>query len=121
MDYIVSGRAPDIATAVVPHVVNGDGTVSASGQGIAWTKTAITMTGVSAALIGANANRKRLVISSASGNGAAAIDLSGGTAALTAGLALNGGDTIILTDGDCRGAVTQIGTSGQVLTVFEGT
>jgi hypothetical protein len=28
MDYIVSGKGPDVATAVVPHVQNADGTVS---------------------------------------------------------------------------------------------
>lgn len=92
------------------------------GGGITWTKSAVTMTGASAALLAANAGRKGLIVSSTATNAAAAIDITGGTAALTAGIPLAGGSSLSLTGADCPvGEITQIGTNTQVLTVYEGT
>jgi hypothetical protein len=99
-----------------------DGGAAPVGGGITWTKTAVTMTGASAALVAANADRKGLIVSSTATNAGAAIDITGGTAALDAGIPLAGGGTIVLTGSDCPvGAITQIGTNAQLLTVYEGT
>lgn len=92
------------------------------GGGLTWTKTAVTMSGASGTLLAANTGRKGFMVASTATNAAAAIDITGGVAALTAGLPLAGGQTIFMTGADCPlGIITQIGTNTQVLTVYEGT
>lgn len=125
---------PDISLNPVTPVTNGalvtasnplptyNSGVAPVGGGITWTKSAVTMTGASGALLAANANRKGVIVSSTATNASAAIDITGGTASLSAGIPLAPSQTIFLTGSDCPvGAITQIGTNLQVLTVYEGT
>ncbi len=84
------------------------------------TKAAVTMTGASAALVAAAPSRKIVIVCSTAGNAAAAIDPTGGTAALTAGIPLGSGERIEITGVAARSAMTQIGTNAQLLTVYTG-
>ena len=87
-----------------------------------WTKTVVTMSGASAQLLPPNDARKAVMVCSTKGNTDAAYDISGGTAALDAGIPISGGDVHLLTGGEVpKGAITQYGASGQKLTVYEGT
>lgn len=85
------------------------------------TKTPVTMTGVSAPLLAADAARKVVIVSSTASNAAAAIDPTGGTAALDSGVPVNPGATVRITGKAAQAAMTQIGTNGQKLTVYTGT
>lgn len=106
--------------------VSADGEVSTVdhvpvGGGITWTKTAVTLTGSSQTVLSANASRKGIEIRNPSGNDLVAWDKAGGTVTLTtgAGILALGGE--YLTGDDCPlGAITAIGTTGQVLLVWEG-
>lgn len=131
MDYIVSARAPDIAPATVPHIQNPDGTVSPLSNatpmpvtnapvGGALTRSSIAMTGASAVLVAADTTRKIVLVSNADGNATAVIDITGGTAAPDTGIPVPGGRTIEITGRPAQSAMTQIGTSGQKLTVYVG-
>ena len=88
--------------------------------GSALTKSTVTMSGASASLVAADATRKIVIVSSTSGNTGAAIDPTGGTCALDAGIPLAGGDTVQITGKEAQSAMTQIGTTGQKLTVYVG-
>lgn len=88
--------------------------------GSALTKATVTMTGVSAQLVAADANRKIVIVSSTKTNASSAIDPTGGICALDAGIPLDGGDTFEITGKEAQSAMTQIGTNGQKLTVFTG-
>ena len=96
-------------------VTAGGGAESAS-----LTKSSVTMTGVSAVLVTASATRSVVIVSNPAANATAAIDPTGGTAALTAGIPLAPGATIEITGKAAQSAMTQIGTNTQVLTVYTG-
>lgn len=84
------------------------------------TKAAVTMTGASGVLVGASAARLSVMVSNPAANATAAIDPTGGTAALTAGIPIGPGETIEITGKAAQNAMTQIGTNTQVLTVYTG-
>ena len=88
--------------------------------GSALTKSTVTMSGASAPLVAADAARKIVIVSSTKANASAVFDPTGGTAALDAGIPLEGGDTIQITGKEAQSAMTQIGTNGQKLTVYTG-
>lgn len=89
-------------------------------DGVSLTKSQVTMTGASGVLVAADSTRKIVIVSSTDGNAAAAIDPTGGTAALSYGIPLGGGSTAAITGKAAQSAMTQIGTTGQLLTVFTG-
>jgi hypothetical protein len=79
------------------------------------------MTGVSAALVGASATRSVVIVVNGATNAPAAVDPTGGTAALDAGLQLvGGGDMVKITGKAAQSTMTQIGTNGEKLTVYTG-
>ncbi len=88
--------------------------------GTALTRSTVTMSGVSAELVPADAARRIVIVSSSRSNGDAAFDPTGGTCALDAGIALSGGDTVQITGKEAQSAMTQIGANGQKLTVYVG-
>jgi hypothetical protein len=94
--------------------------VQAPADGATLTKAAVTMTGASGVLVAASATRTIVIVSNAAANAAAAIDPTGGTAVLTAGIALAAGQTLEITGKAAQSAMTQIGTNAQVLTVYTG-
>lgn len=101
----------------------GVSVVDASGNpvdGATLTKSSVTMTGASAQLVAASASRSIVIVCSAASNSPAAIDPTGGTAALTSGIPLAGGGVIKVTGKAAQSAMTQIGTNTQTLTVFSG-
>lgn len=95
-----------------------EATVGTDGRGL--TKASVTMTGSSAALVAASATRMYVIVSNAESNAAAAIDPTGGTAALDAGIPIPAGTTIEISGTPAQSAMTQIGTNGQKLTVYTG-
>jgi len=123
MDYPILNKMPDVAQAVVIHNVDGNGNaipVGANGSSAMPAKGSVTLTGVSQTLVAASATRSVVRVSNPASNGAAAIDPSGGTCALDAGIPLNAGDTIAITGKEAQQAMTCIGTGGQKLTVYAG-
>ena len=84
------------------------------------TKAAVTMTGASGVLVGASAARLSVMVSNPAANATAAIDPTGGTCSLTAGIPIGPGSTIEITGKAAQSAMTQIGTNPQVLTVYTG-
>lgn len=94
--------------------------VTSGSDGVTLTKAAVTMTGASDVLVGASASRLIVIVSSTEANSAAAIDPTGGTAALDAGIAVPAGTTIEITGNAAQSAMTQIGTNTQKLTVYTG-
>jgi hypothetical protein len=96
------------------------GSGSGSADSVALTKASVTMSGASAALVAASAARAVVLVSNASANAAAAVDPTGGTAALDAGMAIPPGQTVIFTGKAAQSAMTQIGTNTQKLTVYTG-
>lgn len=84
------------------------------------TKSSVTMTGSSATLVAADATRMYVIVSSTESNSSAAIDPTGGTAALDAGIPLPAGTTIEISGTPAQRAMTQIGTNTQKLTVYTG-
>lgn len=123
MDYPVLNKAPDVAIAVVTHTLDGNGNAVpnvSSGSAAAPVKGSVTLTGASQTLVAASANRSVVRVSNPASNGAAAIDPSGGTCALDAGIPLNPGDTIEISGKEAQQAMTCIGTAGQKLTVYAG-
>lgn len=117
-------------TATISGAVTGTGTAGAPPSGVlavqapedgsTLTKASVTMTGSSATLVSADPTRKVVLVSNTDTNGAAAIDPSGGTAALDAGIPLLGGATLKITGKAAQAAMTQIGTNTQKLTVYTG-
>lgn len=95
-------------------------TVQFPEDGVALTKVTVIMTGVSAVLVAASTTRRIVIVSSTTANASAAIDPTGGAAALTAGMPLEGGDTLTFTGKSAQSAMTQIGTNTQLLTVYTG-
>ena len=94
--------------------------VTSDSDGATLTKAAVSMTGASGVLVGASAARLSVIVSNPAANATAAIDPTGGTAALTAGIPLGPGGTIEITGKAAQSAMTQIGTNTQVLTVYTG-
>lgn len=88
--------------------------------GTALVKSSVGMSGVSAELVPADVTRRLVIVSSARANADAAIDPTGGTCALDAGIPLSGGDTLVITGKEAQSAMTQFGSSGQKLTVYVG-
>lgn len=88
--------------------------------GTALTRSTVTMTGASAPLVAADSTRRIVIVSSTKANSDAALDPTGGTCALDAGISLSGGDTVQITGKEAQSAMTQIGTNGQKLTVYVG-
>lgn len=136
MDYPVLNKAPDVATAVVPHALDANGNAVAASAArplpvaqqaaigsIAWgAPTAVASNGASKQLIAANAARKGLMIVNPVGNAQMSYDLSGGTVTLAGGVPMLAGDIHRFTGPDCPvGAVTFIGTNLQNLVTIEGT
>lgn len=118
-----------MSNATLVEIVGGGtaGTPSASVQtvqypadGATLTKASVTMTGASGVLLTASATRVVVIVSSTEANSAAAIDPTGGTAALDAGIAVPAGTTIEITGKAAQSAMTQIGTNTQKLTVYTG-
>jgi hypothetical protein len=99
-------------------------TGSASGGGAAdgatLTKASVTMSGSSAALVAASASRAIVIVSNTAANAVAAVDPTGGTAALDAGIPIPPGQTVTFTGKAAQSAMTQIGTNTQKLTVYTG-
>ena len=91
-----------------------------SADTVTLTKAAVTMTGSSGVLVTASATRSVVLVSSTEANGAAAVDPTGGTAALDAGIPIPAGTTIEITGKAAQSAMTQIGTTSQKLTVYTG-
>lgn len=145
MDYPVLNKAPNTAEAVVPHVVNADGTVSPIGAadaggvglpvtpsgsapvggGITWgapTAVAVTAGPASTVLIAANAARKALQIWNPIGNAQMSVNIAGGAAVLATSRPLLAGFSLDYDGAACPvTAVTFIGTAGQSLVYQEGT
>lgn len=123
-DYTILGWLKAIAALLAGGTAGTPGgvvlTVQFPEDGATLTKSAVTMTGVSAVLVAASATRKIVIVSSSTSNASAAIDPTGGTAALTAGIPLEGGDTQTFTGKAAQSAMTQIGTNTQLLTVYTG-
>jgi hypothetical protein len=107
-------------TAGVDTTVAGAGSVQSPEDGATLTKAAVTMTGASGVLVAASAARLIVMVSNAEANAAAAIDPTGGTCALTAGIPVPAGATVTITGKAAQSAMTQIGTNTQVLTVYTG-
>jgi hypothetical protein len=101
-------------------VSSGGSGTAAGADSVTLVKTAVTMTGASTTVVAALTTRSIVMISSAASNAAAAIDITGGTAALTAGVPLAGGATLTVTGKACQSAMTGIGTNTQLLTVYAG-
>src|SRR5476649_768362 len=100
MDYIVSGKSPDVAQATVPHSINGSSqavpasatnplpvTVVEGVGSITWTKTTVTLDGSSDQVLAANASRKGLIIQNRFPNAQVDVDIAGGTVAANTGFA----------------------------------
>ncbi len=88
--------------------------------GTALTRSTVIMTGASAELVPADATRRIVIVSSGKVNGDAAFDPTGGSCALDTGIPLSGGETVQITGKEAQSAMTQIGTTGQKLTVYVG-
>lgn len=98
-----------------------EATGSPAGGGITWgAPTPLTLNGSSQTLVAPNAARKAIQIINRIGNAQAAYDLSGGTVTLVGGIPLSQRD--FYTGPECPvGAITIIGTAGQIVTIVEGT
>lgn len=83
-------------------------------------KSSVIMSSASAELVPADPTRRIVIVSSTRTNADASIDPTGGICALDAGIPLSGGDTVQITGKEAQSAMTQIGTSGQKLTVYVG-
>jgi len=93
---------------------------SGSADSVTLTKASVTMSGASAVLVTASATRSVVLVSSTEANGAAAVDPTGGTAALDASIPIPAGTTIQISGKAAQSAMTQIGTNTQKLTVYTG-
>lgn len=112
-------------------VASGAGTPGAGGgstqtvqfpeDSAALTKSSITTSGASATLVAASTTRTLVLVCSAPGNAQPVeIDITGGTASATSGVALLPGGTLRVTGKQAQSAMSQFGLTGQVLTVFSG-
>lgn len=95
-------------------------TTDAVGANVTLTKASVTMTGSSGVLVAASATRSFVSVSNPGSNAAVAIDPTGGTCALDAGIPLPPGVTFVITGKMAQSAMTQIGTNTQKLTVYTG-
>ena len=131
MDYSILNKTPDVAQAVVVGYLDTNSNfvpasalapipMGGSGDSGTLTKAVVTMTGASAALVSASATRLSVIVSNPAGNAPAAIDPTGGTASLTAGIPIGPGQTVEITGKAAQSAMTQIGTNTQILTVYTG-
>lgn len=89
-------------------------------DGRSLTKSSVTMSGSSGVMVAADPNRLYVMVSSTLANDPAAIDPTGGTAALDSGIPLPAGTTIEISGTPAQSAMTQIGTNGQKLTIYTG-
>jgi len=114
--FIVTGES----AAPVPIVNSGAAPV---GGGITWgAPQAVTLTVSSQTLIAANAARKAIQIINRSGNAQVSYDLSGGTVTLIGGVQMSAPQRDWYSGAECPvGAITIIGTNGQLVTYVEGT
>ena len=94
--------------------------VSSGDENVTLTKSSVTCSGASASLVGASTTRTVVIISNAEANSSAAVDPTGGTCALDAGVALPAGTTIAFTGKAAQSGMTQFGTTGHKLTVYVG-
>lgn len=78
------------------------------------------MDGTSKPLVPADPNRRIVRVSSTATNASAAIDETGGTAALDSATPIEPGVTITFTGKEAQSAMTAIGTAGNKLTVRVG-
>lgn len=99
----------------------GDQTIRSVNDCTTLTKSSVTASNASASLVAANTSRVLVIITSASTNSVAAIDPTGGTCALDAGIILNAGDSIQISGRAAQSAMTQFGTTGNKFTVYTGT
>jgi hypothetical protein len=109
------------ANRVVQTVKTNDAVIAAieaQAAGAALTQSIVTMTGSSGALVAANASRNSVTVFNADGNDIAVVSLTGGTAALDEGVPIQPGGGIRVSGVAARSAMTQIGTTGQKLTVY---
>lgn len=93
---------------------------SGPSEEVTLTKAAVTMTGASGVLVAADPTRRVVIVASTATNAAAAVDPTGGTCALDAGIPLNPGAWLSYTGKAAQSAMTQIGTNTQKLTVYTG-
>ena len=116
----VNGNLKIAGAGTAGATAGGVQTVQTPADGAALTKAAVTADGASKALVAASASRLSVTVSNPAANAAMAIDPTGGTAALTAGIPLGPGETIEITGKAAQSAMTFIGTNTQVLTVYTG-
>lgn len=95
-------------------------TTQTPADGATLTKAAVTADGASKALVAASTTRLVVIASNPAANAVMAVDPTGGTASLTAGIPLAPGETIEITGKAAQSAMTFIGTNTQVLTVYTG-
>lgn len=95
-------------------------TSATAAEGATLAKASITMSGSSGALVSASAARLIVMVSNALANAVAAVDPTGGTCALDAGVPIPPGQTVTFTGKAAQSAMTQIGTNSQKLTVYTG-
>jgi hypothetical protein len=122
MDYPVSGKAPNVAEAMVPHTVDGSGNaVPLGGEASATlTETIVNLTGSSQDMLAADANRRIVIVANAATNNDAAVSLTNQTASLTQGIPAKAGIAWQIAGKAAQSAMKCIGTNGQKLTVYTG-
>jgi hypothetical protein len=118
VDQYGNVKTAGAGTAGTPS--GGVQSVQTPADGATLTKASVTADGSSKALVAASASRLSVTVSNPAANAAMAIDPTGGTAALTAGIPLGPGETIEITGKAAQSAMTFIGTNTQVLTVYTG-
>jgi hypothetical protein len=109
-----------IGAGVAGAPSGGVQSVQTPADGGTLTKSAVTADGASKTLVAASASRLSVMVSNPAANAAMAIDPTGGTCSLTAGIPLAPGETIQITGKAAQSAMTFIGTDTQVLTVYTG-
>lgn len=87
---------------------------------VALTQSVKTGNNASQSMLTADPTRKIVIVSSAAANAEAAVSLTGGTAALDAGLAVGAGLTATITGVAAQSAMTFFATTGNKLTVYTG-
>lgn len=107
-------------TEGVDPVAGNGAAAGASAESATLTKVSVTMGGSSAALVAASATRSIVIVSNTAANAVAAVDPTGGTCALDAGIPIPPGQTVTFTGKAAQSAMTQIGTNTQKLTVYTG-
>lgn len=122
MDYPVSGKAPNVAEAMVPHTVDSGGNAVPLGgeSAVALAETIVNLTGSSQSMLSADASRRIVIVANAATNSDAAVSLTGQTASLTQGIPAKAGIAWQVAGKAAQSAMTCIGTNGQKLTVYTG-